>query len=255
MVSHELEALRLRLVATVQRELEFLLLKKLHNGPASLSFDEGEICYIEDLADLQVFCPCRQSRPQYLQPHPMLNFLSPLIVHHCLWTSSLSFSDFLWVWFPSLPSLQRPCNTHYEVTQSSPGCPETALLSCPMSVCGGTFADGIPRGGIASVSTTATTQRINLPGLLTEERVEEACRALSSRKGLRLCAVPCTVSEGMLTGQRGPWTKEGLLGVALAEGWVGQSRQYKQDIAEEAMDSWALSASVMPARMLIYRTL
>lgn len=103
------------------------------------------------------------------------------------WTSSLSFSDFLWVWFPSLPSLQRPCNTHYEVTQSSPGCPETAPLSCPTSVCGGTFADGIPRGGIASVSTTATAQRINLPGLLTEGRVEEV-RALSSRKGLQLCA-------------------------------------------------------------------
>lgn len=183
-VSHELEALRLRLVAPVQRERGFLLLKKLHNGPTSLSFDEGEICSIEDSADLQVFCPCRQSRPQYLQPHPILHFLSPLIVHHCLWTSRLSFSDFLWVPFPSLPSLQRPCNTHYEVTQSSPGCPETAPLPCPMSVCGATFADGIPRGGIASVSTTATTQRIHLPGLLTEGRVEEANGALSSKKGL-----------------------------------------------------------------------
>lgn len=145
-VSRELEALRLRLVAPVQRERGFLLLKKLHNGPASLSFDEGEICSIEDSADLQVFCPCRQSRPQYLQPRPILHFLSPLIVHHCLWTSSLSFSDFLWVPFPSLPSLQRPCNTHYEVTQSSPGCPETAPLPCPMSVCGATFADGDPQG-------------------------------------------------------------------------------------------------------------
>lgn len=89
---------------------------------------------------------------------------------------------------PSLPSLQRPCNTHYEVTQSSPGYPDTAPLPCPMSVCGGTFADRIPRGGIASVSTTATTQRINLPGLLTEGRVEEASKALSSKKGLQLCA-------------------------------------------------------------------
>lgn len=52
----------------------------------------------------------------------------------------------------------------------------------------------------------------------------------------------------MLTGQKCPWTKEGLLGVALAEGWVGQSRQYKLGIADEAMDSWALSAPVTPAR-------
>lgn len=71
-------------------------------------------------------------------------FPSPLFVSPCPWTSSLILPDFLWVRFPSLPSLQRPCHRHHEVTQSSPSCPDSALLSCPVPVCRGAVADGSP---------------------------------------------------------------------------------------------------------------
>lgn len=85
MGSHELNAL---LAATEQRELGFLLLTKLRNDPASLSFHEEEIHYIEDLVVLQpASTPIRTASPHAGFPFSIV--CAPLP-----WTSSLTLPDF-----------------------------------------------------------------------------------------------------------------------------------------------------------------
>lgn len=91
MGSHELNAL---LEATEQRELGFLLLTKLHNDPASLSFHEGEIHYIEDSVVLRVSCPLQPASTPIRTASPHAGFPFSIVCAPLPWTSSLTLPDF-----------------------------------------------------------------------------------------------------------------------------------------------------------------